>query len=153
MFIVLNPEFIRPMTIFLATEALKLPISPSLRNSYQILRIGLCAARHKAPVLPVSLVLSYYSSNIAQSEEWSSLELPLVGVQDCSPILHGLLGAREHGDQLNGALMLLRVVTVVNSRQCWEVTYLGMPLSLSKAASVPSPATITDPCSIGALGL
>lgn len=147
MFIVLNPEFIRPMTIFLATEA------RTSSNPHQILRIGLWWARHKVLCYQCHLLLPCYSSNIAQSTEWSSLELPLVGVRDCSPILHEPLEAREHGDQLNGAPMLLRVVTVVNNHQCWEVTYLGMPLSLSKAASAPFSATVTDPFSIRALGL
>lgn len=82
-----------------------------------------------------SLLLPQYSLAIVQLPEWSSPELPLVGLQECLPNLHELLEAHEHGDQLNDVHMLVKKVTVVNSLRCWQETYLGKPLFRSDAAS------------------
>ena len=73
--------------------------------------------------------------------EWSSLELPLAGLQDCSPNLRELLETHEHGDHPNDAHMLVKEVMVVNNLQLWQETYLGMLLPCSDAALEFLPAT------------
>ena len=88
----------------------------------QFLSIGL--------FLLVSILLSQYSSDIAQLPEWSSLKLPLVGCRGCSPNLYELPRAHEHGDRLNGVHTLLREITVVKNLQYCQETYRGMPIPI-----------------------
>ena len=126
---------LRPMTIFLAAIAFELPTLSFLQVQVQINHRPLIfIERDQKNLVLASFLLPHHSLAIAQLPEWSSPEFPLVGLQDCSPTLHELLEAREHGDQLNDVHMLVKKAIVVNNLLCWQETYLGMPMIRSDAA-------------------